>query len=58
MDVGTWELGLFSIAAYVAVVSLVRLMLAHRDRLARELDTQLAAKRRRQDRETADRRAT
>lgn len=41
----TWDLVLLAIAAYVAVMSLVRLMLAERDRLARELDQQVEAER-------------
>ena len=43
----SWEIWSLLIAAYVAVVSLVRLMLAHRDRLARELDEQIVAERQR-----------
>jgi hypothetical protein len=39
----TWELALLALAVYVAVVSLVRLMLAERDRLGRELGQQISA---------------
>jgi len=38
-----WDGWLLAMAAYVAVMSLVRLMLAKRDELARELDQQIAA---------------
>jgi len=35
-----WTIGLFSLAAFVAVTTLVRLMLARRDRLLAELSAQ------------------
>ena len=41
----TWDLVLLVIASYVAVISLVRLMLAERGRLAAELDQQIEAER-------------
>lgn len=42
-DWNWWDLGLLAVAAYVAVLWLVRLMLRERDRLAGELEQQLAA---------------
>jgi Tfp pilus assembly protein PilN len=39
----TWDLVLLAIAAYVAVLTLVRLMLTERERLGKELDQQIAA---------------
>ena len=35
-----WTIGLFSLATFVAVTALVRLMLARRDRLLAELSAQ------------------
>ena len=35
-----WTIGLFAIAAFVAVSGLVRLMVARRDRMLAELSTQ------------------
>jgi len=35
-----WTIGLFSLAAFVAISALVRLMLARRDRLLAELSAQ------------------
>ena len=42
-----WSVGLLVGTSYVAVMGLVRLMLARRDQLMRQLDEQLAAERRR-----------
>ena len=42
-----WDLGLLAVAAYLAIIWLVRLMLRERDRLAGELEQQLAAEERR-----------
>ena len=39
----SWDLALLAIAAYVAVLTLVRLMLAERDRLRNELQAQIDA---------------
>lgn len=47
----TWDAWLLAIASYVAVMSLVRLMLSKRDELARELDAQIASERQRLDTE-------
>ncbi len=44
----TFDLVLLAIAAYVAVIALVRMMLAERNRLGDELDRQIAAERARQ----------
>ena len=43
----TWDLALLAAAAYVAVVTLVRLMLRHRDQLAADLQRQVDAERQR-----------
>jgi Tfp pilus assembly protein PilN len=44
----TIDLVLLAVAAYVAVLSLVRMMLTERNRLGDELDRQIAAERARQ----------
>ncbi len=41
----TWDLVLLAIAGYVAIIALVRLMLAERNRLAQELDQQIEVER-------------
>ena len=46
-DWNSWDLGLLAVAAYLAVIWLVRLMLRERDRVGRELEEQLAAEQRR-----------
>ena len=43
-----WEIALWLVATYVAVVSLVRLMAHHRDRLVDRLREQLRSERREQ----------
>lgn len=47
-DVDPWGLALWAVAAYLAVVSLVRLMVFHRDRLVVRFRAQIEAERRRQ----------
>jgi hypothetical protein len=44
-----WSVGLLVGAGYVAVMRLVRLMLARRDQLMRELEEQIAAEKRRKE---------
>lgn len=39
----TWDLLLLAVAAYIAVLALVRMMLAERNRLAADLDQQVKA---------------
>ena len=41
----TWDLVLLAIAGYVAVIALVRMMLAERNRLAQDLDQQIESER-------------
>ncbi|HTU25600.1 MAG TPA: hypothetical protein VMF30_09395 [Pirellulales bacterium] len=40
-----WDVALFAIAGYIAIVSLVRLMLARRNSLARQLQDDLERRR-------------
>ncbi|HTN75164.1 MAG TPA: hypothetical protein VL096_07955 [Pirellulaceae bacterium] len=42
-NLASWDTWLMAAAAYVAIITLVRLMLAKRDALARELDQQIVA---------------
>jgi hypothetical protein len=46
--VDPWELALWAVAAYLAIVSLVRLVRFHRQRLVARFREQLQSKRRRQ----------
>ena len=44
-----WDVALLAVAAYVAVVTLVRLMVSHRDTLVAQFRAEVALERRRQD---------
>ncbi len=48
--VTTWDLALFAAAGYIAVSSLVRLMIGKRNTLAAELRSEMEQERRRQQR--------
>ena len=48
--VTTWDLALFAAAGYIAVSSLVRLMIAKRNTLAIELRSEMEQERKRQER--------
>jgi hypothetical protein len=48
-----WDVALLAVAAYIAVVALVRLMVYHRDKLVAQFRAQVAAEHHRQ--EAADR---
>lgn len=45
LPVNGWDLALLAIASYVAIVALARMMLAERNRLAKELDQQIEIER-------------
>ena len=49
--VNTWDLALFAVAGYIAVSSLVRLMISRRNTLAAELRAELEQQRAQQRRE-------
>jgi type IV secretory pathway TrbD component len=51
-----WNLALFGVAIYVAVVALVRLMLRRRDQIVGDIQQQVAAEQQRRKRRPPDER--
>jgi hypothetical protein len=51
LDLQGWEIALLSVAAFVAITALVRLMQVRRDQLTHELLSQAEAEHRRQQEE-------